>query len=236
MTRASRQQGNDVPPLTFLANKKLTQQQYKQNKELIQDLLQSSPSVRWSTPFYRMRNKATERVSIPKHQVKKLALEKSLKIFSHIKQKQKSGFDVFPLFFLDLAWMQGLDDLWQTFGSHYINLVLRSDMEKSVFYLGNIHHRFYWFIVNWFSDRNKKLFVVYERTRDSGKVSEMLRVDHYGNINVSTLPPYPSVNYAKHLEKLQEFFQQARLVGVYPVDYSFRRDFNTNTWIVPQPV
>lgn len=232
MPRTS-QQSDHVPPLSFLANKQITQQQYKQNKELIQDLLQASPSVRWSTPFYRMRNKATERVPVPQQQIKKLALEKKYKIFSHIKQKQKTGFDVFPLFFMDIGWVQGLDALWQTFET-YFNLVRNRDREKSLFYLGNVNNRFYWFIVNWFSDRNKKLFVVYERTSSSGRVSEMLRIDHYGNINIPTLPPYPTVNYTTHLEKLQEFFQEASLVGVYPIDYSFRRDFNTNTWVTPQ--
>lgn len=232
MTRTS-QQSDNVPPLSFLANKQLTQQQYKQNKELIQDLLQASPSVRWSTPFYRMRNKATERVPVPQQQVKKLALEKKYKIFSHIKQKQKSGFDVFPLFFMDIGWVQGLDALWQTFET-YFNLVRDRDREKSLFYLGNVNNRFYWFIVNWFSDRNKKLFVVYERTASSGKVSEMLRIDNYGNINHQTLQHHPVINYLRHLEHLQKFFQEARLVGVYPIDYSFRRDFNSNRWITPQ--
>lgn len=229
-----RQKQQQLPPLTYLANQKITQQQYKQNKELVQDLLHAAPSVRWSTPFYRMRSRSAGRSSIPEEQVKTKALEKSLKIFSHIREKEKTGFDVFPLFFIDVAWVAGLQELWGRFGE-YTNLdSMPNDRSKSLFYIGDVNDRFYWFIVNWFNDRNKKLFVVYEKKRNAGIVSPFLRVDHYGNINVPKNPPYSTIDYDLHFQKLDTFFKKARLIGVYPIDYGFRYNFGSRNWVVPR--
>jgi hypothetical protein len=222
-----------VQPLTYLANKKLTQQQYKQNKQLVQDLFETNPSIVWSRPFYQLRSKTAGRAPIPQGQVKEKALEKKFKIFSHIRQKEKNGFDVFPLFFMDIEWVGGLESLWQTFGQHYFSRILVNDPEKSLYYIGNVHNRFYWFVVNWFNDRRKKVFVVYERTPNSGRVSVMLRPDHYGNINVPTILPHGVIDYTNHVEKLQTFFREARLIGVYSIDYGFRYDFATDNWLVP---
>lgn len=197
-------------PLSLLASRHIPIQDVRQVTRLLQD----NPTIPLSSRFHSRRSRPRISEKQLEQEVQNINLGKYLPIFDHIRRKARRGFDPFPTFFMYLYLLgpneSGMHLLTRFFSLENDNIPPK---KQGLFYMGECKN-INWFVVNWFDDPKKKVFVLYHRPDNVVRVHPLFVYDKYGNILKQPIRGIWLVRF----EELKTFFNTARLIGVYMVD------------------
>lgn len=214
-----KQQQSKVPSLRAYATRSLPHSLLQQHSQDVEKYLRETQTP-ITAPYYKRKAQAFGHPEKNKQQIQRLASAKQLEIYKQIQEKEKTGFDVFPVFFFDLPYATNGEEMMRRFGAYTDRFIARrGDAPKSIFLVGT-SNRVSWFIVNWFDDERKKVFVLYHNTDQLPPA--FLR-----------LPRTWVLDKQGFKSSFNTYVRTSRLLGVYEVDMSaYPYNYATNQWIL----